>query len=169
MRFRLQQIVLFIFWLCLLPTVHSNAQTKSATIQGEVKDAATGKGIEFASVSFFNQADSVLVGGGITTTQGRFRILLQEGMYYGKIEFIGYESIAIPEVKVTSQARFIKLGEFTLTEKAEILSEIEITADRGETVYGIDKKVYNVGTDLSNLANNASDILDNLPSVQVDA
>ena len=55
-----------------------------------------------------------------------------------------------------------------LSESAESLDEIKIVAEKTTVDIRLDKKIYNIGKDLSVRGGNASDVLGNVPSVQVD-
>jgi outer membrane receptor protein involved in Fe transport len=159
----------FFFFSCLFTLIGfiTAAQTTTRSgIRASIIFDESNDPVGFATFRVFKEADSTLVAGSITNESGKVSVNTAPGIYYALVEFVGYESKVIRNIDVGSS--MVELGQITLKEQAEILEEIEITADKGQTVYGIDKKVYNVGSDLSNIANNASDILDNLPSIQVD-
>ena len=48
------------------------------------------------------------------------------------------------------------------------LDEVEIIAERTTVEFRLDKKIYNVGRDLTVRGGTVSDVLDNVPSVSVD-
>ena len=48
------------------------------------------------------------------------------------------------------------------------LDEVQITAEKSETTFTLDKRVFNVGKDLTSKGGTAQDVLDNVPSVSVD-
>jgi len=48
------------------------------------------------------------------------------------------------------------------------LSQVEIRAEKSETQFSLDKKIFNVGKDLAGRGGSAEEILDNVPSVAVD-
>ena len=61
------------------------------------------------------------------------------------------------------------LGEIFLEEDAESLDEVMIVAEKSTMEVKLDKKIYNVGKDMTVRGGTASDVLDNVPSVTVDA
>ncbi|MEM7551903.1 MAG: outer membrane beta-barrel family protein [Bacteroidota bacterium] len=145
------------------------ANLKQSMMIGAVINNENNQPVEFATIGIFNQADSSLVTGNVTNAEGRFRIPIEKpGIYYTKIEFIGFDTKFVSNLEVGETPKFIRVGRVQLGEKTEILEEIEIVAEKSQSIYSLDKRVYNVESDLSNLSNNASDILDNIPSVQVD-
>lgn len=148
-------------------------------IIGTVIDNLSNAPLEFATISLFSKADSSLVTGGITDVEGKFSIKRspkpgqRPSPMYAVIEFIGYEKTVIDPVAIDREQ--LKQGNFT-TDLGEIrispggvdLSEVEVRAERSETQFSLDKRVFNVGKDLANKGGTAADILDNVPSVTVD-
>jgi outer membrane receptor protein involved in Fe transport len=49
-----------------------------------------------------------------------------------------------------------------------LLDEIEVVAEKSTMTMALDKRVFNVGKDVSSTAGNAIEVLDNIPSVNVD-
>ncbi len=139
---------------------------------GQITDGSTSQGLEFATVSVFSKRDSSLVGGGMTGSDGTFSVDIKPGPMYAIIEFISYESITkdveIDRDAIKSGNREIDLGTVALYLNSTQLDEVEIRAEKSETQFSLDKRVFNVGKDLANRGGSAEDILDNVPSVTVD-
>ena len=76
--------------------------------------------------------------------------------------------MVIDRDKMRGGNRTIDLGTIGLEISGVALDDIEIRAERSETQFTLDKRVFNVGSDLANQGGNAQDILDNVPSVTVD-
>ena len=138
------------------------------TIKGRIIDESTGQGLEFATVSIFSKRDSSIAGGGLTGPDGVFSFPVKGFRMYAVVEFISYESITIDPVKGEKGESIIDLGEIILSTSSVQLDDIEITAERSETTFSLDKRVFNVGKDLANKGGSAEDILNNVPSVDVD-
>ena len=64
--------------------------------------------------------------------------------------------------------RTVDIGEIAMHPDSYTLDEVEIRAEKSETVFALDKKIFNVGKDLANRGGSAADVLDNVPSVSVD-
>ncbi|MBT8252890.1 MAG: TonB-dependent receptor, partial [Bacteroidia bacterium] len=60
------------------------------------------------------------------------------------------------------------LGTFEMEIDAESLDEVMVIAERTTVEIKLDKKIYNVGSDLTVRGGTVSDVLDNVPSVSVD-
>ncbi len=147
-------------------------QVPQISIKGVVTDQESNMPLEFATVSIFSLRDSSLVTGGLTDETGAFSIDTRPGRFYGLIEYISYEAkvIDIPfdREALRSGNRTIDLGSIVMVESGTILEAVEIRAERSETQFSLDKRVFNVGKDLANQGGTAQDILDNVPSVTVD-
>ena len=147
--------------------------TFKAVLFGQVVDATSSEGLEFATISIFSLRDSILLGGGLTGLDGVFEIETKSGKIYAEIEFIGYDKKLINEIvidKETVQAGKgrIDLGKIMISSSAILADEVTIRAEKSTNQFTLDKRVFNVGKDLANRGGTASDILDNVPSVTVD-
>ena len=149
-------------------TVRNN-EPGDPIIMGKIIDAETGEPVEFATISILNEKDSSLVGGGTSNDQGVFRIGTKPGNYVVKISFISYETKVINNVIITQANPEFKFGEIELSGSVQALAEVEITAERSRLEMDLDKRVFVVQKDISNLGGSATDVLDNIPSVMVDA
>lgn len=133
-------------------------------ITGTVMEAETNIPLEYATVSFAT-ADGKVVTGGITDPSGKYRIELPAGVYDVKFEFISFET------KVLSAQRLIKdttLPTQTLAIDSQSLDEVIVRAETTEVQVRLDKKIYNLGKDLTTSGATVSDALSNVPSVTVD-
>ena len=138
------------------------------TLKGKVINGDTGEGLEFATISVFSKRDSSIIGGGLTETDGRFSFKVKGFKMYAEVEFIGYEALLIDPISMKKGVPFLDLGELVLNSSSVQLADVEITAEKSETTFSLDKRIFNVGKDLANRGGNAEDVLDNVPSVNVD-
>ncbi|MBO5810813.1 MAG: TonB-dependent receptor [Bacteroidales bacterium] len=138
-----------------------------AEIKGLVIDKETNGPLEYATVSLFNSQDSTLVTGVITDMQGAFSIKTMPGKYYILVQFMGYQTTAI-NVNVKEMREIISLGKIIMHPDSALLDEIEVVAEKSTMTMTLDKRVFNVGKDVSSTAGNAIEVLDNIPSVNVD-
>lgn len=150
------------------PSGGENAQMPLGTISGSVNDESGEQSLEFATVALYKVQDSSLVGGGITDVQGNFSVQAKPGKYYLKIGFIGYGEKYISDINIGRDNMNVALGSVKLAATDLQLDEVTVQAERTQMELQLDKKVYNIGQDLSNLGGSASDLLGNLPSVAVD-
>ena len=83
-----------------------------------------------------------------------------------KIEFISFKAT---EIKQQILKESTNLGQIALDEDANQLNEVVIRSEKTTVEIKLDKKVYNVGSDLMVKGGTVSDVLDNIPSVSVDS
>ncbi|HLO91399.1 MAG TPA: TonB-dependent receptor [Lentimicrobium sp.] len=139
-------------------------------ISGAVHDEATGEHVEYANILLFSQRDSAMITGTITDTKGKFVInSINPGKYYLRVQFIGYENKDIPGLAINPQSADIKLGDIKIKSKSSALQGVEITSERSLISNNLDKKVITVDKNLALGGGTASDVMQNVPSVAVDA
>ncbi len=137
-------------------------------VSGFILDKTTQNPVEFATVSVFQISDLSLVGGAISNQKGKFNLSLSPGKYELQIQFLTYKSKTLQISITRDDPNRINLGGLVLEQDTKELDEVIVKSERTQMELHLDKKVYNVGKDLSNLGGSAADILDNLPSVAVD-
>jgi len=142
------------------------AQEKSSSLKGTVVHAATGAPIEFASVIVLDKISKKPLTGATATESGTFAILINTVKpFWVEISSIGYQNIMLKDFKTTSGE--INLGTVKLTENTSMLEEVVIRAEKSQTEFELDKRVFNVGKDLASTGASALEILNNVPSVTV--
>lgn len=163
--FKLHKSFLGFLFLCSSFTVFSQG-----VIVGKIIDDANQMTLEYASVRIFSIKDSSVVAGIYTSENGEFVLeQVPYGKYYAKITFAGYEVLQIDNLSLSSSVTHLNLGTLKLRkDKTQNLEEVKIVANIDVLKAGIDKKVYNVDEDLSVKGGTANDVLNNLPSVEVD-
>jgi len=153
--------------LCLLTSTYLLAQKPSnetISITGKVVDANTNQPLEYATVVLKN-TETQVVSGGITDQTGSFNIKNPKGTYEISVEFISFKTIKFPVQEISSNKN---LGTIKLYEDASSLDEVVVIAEKSTVDIRLDKKIYNVGKDMTVKGGTASDVLDNVPSVDVD-
>ena len=138
------------------------------TISGTLTDESGQEVLEFATIAIHSVRDSSLVTGGITDVNGKFSIQSKPGRYYLKLNFIGHGEVVLSDINLGRDNMQVDIGSVPLGGSTLNLDELTIQAERTQMELQLDKKVYNIGKDLSNLGGNAADLLANLPSMEVD-
>lgn len=137
----------------------------SQTVSGRVTEPS-GAPIPFVNVALYS-TDSALIGGGTTDMDGRFSIKGQKGQFYVEASFLSYQTYYSEPFELDADGKR-DLGKLVMEENAQMLEEVVIEAERSQMEFKLDRRVFNVGADLSNAGSNASEILANVPSVDVD-
>ena len=140
-------------------------QREMFELKGIIHEKEADIPLEFATI-IVRPLKGKQVFGGMTNAKGKFAFEVPEGRYNINFEFLSFQTISIENVEVNKD---LDLGEIFLEEDAESLDEIELIAEKSTMEIKLDKKIYNVGKDMTVKGGTASDVLDNVPSVTVDA
>jgi outer membrane receptor protein involved in Fe transport len=139
-------------------------------ISGNVRDGVTKERVEYASVVLFRLADSSIVSGAITDSIGYFSIgNIAAGKYYLKIQFIGYENLLIPGLSISAKTADIKVGDISIQPNSSALTGVVITSQKAMVSNNLDKKIIAVDKSLALGGGTGTDVVENIPSVAVDA
>lgn len=152
---------------------------------GRIVDAKTNKGIEAASVQIVqSKIDSttkskkdIVLTGQLTKSNGDFSLegLPLRGQLVLKITAIGYLTLEKP-VKFEGGNDFAKLmsnadadlGNIKLEQDAKQLEEVKIVGTKPFMQMGVDRKIFNVERNLVSTGQTASELMKNIPGVDVD-
>ncbi|MGY8930232.1 MAG: TonB-dependent receptor domain-containing protein [Flavobacteriales bacterium] len=141
------------------------SQNSEVIVTGTVTDSETNIPLEYATISVFNVNSEDAINGVITDSNGEFSIELSKGNYDFKVEFISFKIKYYRNITVNNP---LSLGTIELSIDENILDEIEVIGEKTEIEIKLDKTVYNIGKDLTLKGSSVSDVLDNLPSIEVD-
>lgn len=158
-------LLLFISTTAIAQKPSGYGKPPMVSLSGTILEQNSKQPLEYATV-VLTHLKNKKVTGGVTDIKGNFNIRVPKGSYAVKIEFIGFKTKALPNQNLTKNAN---LGTLLLSEDAETLEEVEIIAEKSTVEIRLDKKIYNVGKDMTIKGGNASDVLDNVPSVNVEA
>ena len=143
----------------------AGAAIKEVTVSGIVVDKETNQPLEYATIAFYDVRRERIETGGITDLEGKFSIPVKTGTYNISIEYISYKTITLSNRTIEGD---LNLGTFYLELDIATLDAVEIIAEKTTVEIKLDKKIYNVGKDLTVSGGTVSDVLDNVPSVSVD-
>ncbi|XOV91287.1 MAG: TonB-dependent receptor domain-containing protein [Bacteroidota bacterium] len=138
-------------------------------LTGQLIDDIENTPIEFGSIAIYNQKDSTLIGGTITSSDGTFEILgIRPGNYFLTAQFVGYETTTIDRISLLKNST-LHLGSITMKTSSEMLDEIEVSGESFAMLYKADRQVFEASKFQSSTGGTATDVLRNLPSVTVNA
>ncbi|MFP4846874.1 outer membrane beta-barrel protein [Winogradskyella sp. PE311] len=141
-----------------------NAQ-KEVKVQGIVMEEGSNIPLEYATITFKKITDNSVVTGEITDSKGKFSIDVPVGTYNIYVEYISYKTKEYPNKTID---KAINLGTVSLALDVDTLNEVTVVAESTTVEIKLDKKVYNIGKDLTTAGGTVSDALNNVPSVSVD-
>lgn len=132
-------------------------------ITGKVVDFGTKKAIDFANVSVM-QGDN-LVTGTITDETGAFTFELKDGNYTLVVSFMGYTE---QKKELVVAGKPVNVGRIALREDSKMLQDVEVVGQGSSMRFELDKKVFTVDQNIASAGASVTDVLENIPSVDVD-
>lgn len=141
-------------------------QQNQVYVKGSVVEASTNTPLEYASITLESTTNNHNITGDISDESGNFNIPVTPDTYQIKIEYLGYKTFVIDSKEITNS---ISLGIIKIEGDSELLEGVVVEARRAAVELKLDKRIYNVSDDNIARGGTASDVLDNIPSVEVDA
>lgn len=160
----MKKLTQILFLLCALQSF--GQENKSIIIKGKVIEDQTKQPIENVGIKLLASSDQKFIKGIATNKSGEFTLTVIPGKYNIKIEFISFKSVLLANNVINND---LDLGTISLKEDTKLLKSVEVIGEKSTSEINLDKKVFNVGKDLMSNGGNANDILNNVPSVNVDA
>lgn len=164
------KVLLLTASICLT-VVGLHAQTTSAgKITARVIDTQTQETIPYASAVLQDRKTKTTVKQTQTSTSGNLVIEnIPDGLFTLRIVYVGYETVIRDSISLSGSRKDINLGTIQMSSaKGMQLKEVNVTAQRNTMQLGIDKKVFSVDQSLVSQGGSATDVLQNVPSIQTD-
>jgi len=144
--------------------------TYAAQITGKVIDFGTKQAIDFANVSVTKPSavsgqPSEIVTGTITDATGNFTLEVADGKYTLVVSFMGYSE---QRKELTVAGKPLNVGRIQLREDTQVLNEVEVVGQGSSMRFELDKKVFTVDQNIASAGASVTDVLENIPSVDVD-
>ena len=141
------------------------ASLYAAQVTGKVIDYGTKQAIDFANVSVLKSGETAPLTGAITDASGNFSIEIADGKYILVVSFMGYSE---QRREITVDGKPVNVGRIALKEDTQTLNEVEVVGQGSSMRFELDKKVFTVDQNIASAGASVSDILENIPSVDVD-
>lgn len=154
-----------LFLLVNLLWITLNIEAATYNVQGRITDARTGEAVSYATATLKLPGSDQLLKGAVSDESGEFTIGdLKAGDYHLVISFIGYKDL-IRDIHIVENTN---LGNLSIEEDSQVLGEVQVVGQKAQMKFELDKKVFNVEQNLSSIGGTASDVLTQIPSVEVD-
>ncbi len=168
----MQSLNLIALFLLLAATLSGQPPVEiksTGKIIGTILEKGNGNPVEFATIQLFKTSGQTLVKGTVSDSKGSFTINdIPVGEYLLRYSFIGFENVEIPTVVVDSRHLKVDLGKLYISEANQKIDEVQVTGRKSTFINTIDRKTFNIGEDLMSKTGSLSDLLQNVPSLQVD-
>ena len=137
-------------------------------VKGKILDRQKSEPLGFVNIKVTEQGSDKFAGGGITDAGGNFNVSgLKDGKYTLSLTFISYKDVT-RQFEITPAKREVQFKLLYMAEDAKQLNEVTVTGQRATMKLEVDRKSFDVGQLISNAGQAASDVLDNIPSIEVD-
>ncbi|XOV91802.1 MAG: TonB-dependent receptor domain-containing protein [Bacteroidota bacterium] len=156
---------LLIIFTTSLITTSLWAQTVSVSVSGSIKDKKSLIEIPFANI-VVKKKDSTFVTGTISDEEGHFILpKINNGDYFLEVSLVGYKTQITP-LFVGTLSSYLDMGNIFIEESVEELQEVVVSS---EQTLGrkMDKKVYTIENNVSQIGGSILQSMQNLPGVTV--
>ena len=134
-------------------------------ITGKVIESNNNLPIEYATISILDSKSKKPLTGTITSQDGTFSIKVSDTNFFIEVSFMGFKTKTFKDFEIIKNK--IDLKTITLSEDNQALDEVIVRAEKSQLEFKLDKRVFNVGTDLSSTGASSLEVLNNIPSVNV--
>ncbi len=148
----------------ILTSIPMYAQV-GTTLKGRVLEQSNNLPIEFATIVIKNKNTQEITEGTTTNVKGEYSLNTDLKSFILEISFIGFQTQTLEKNNVSDGV--VELDPIILAEDKTLLGEVELQAEKSLTTFKLDKRVFNVGKDLSSTGAGALEVLNNVPSVNV--
>ncbi len=135
------------------------------TVSGTLVDKTSKEPIGFASVILKDFQTDTIIKGLKTDVDGTFELQSNQARFNLEIRSIGYNDLYLSDQSITNGR--LDLGELYLEVISQSLNEVSVVHEKSYTEFKLDKRVFNVGKDLSSTGAGALEVLNHVPSVTV--
>ena len=163
----MKRFVLGIVVICWITIVFAagNGSKVTGILSGKTNKAP----VEFATIALYEATTKKLVTGAMTDSTGCFHLEdVPTGRYYLVGSYVGYGETQSEMFIVGNGNQTVDVGVLWIDDKGQVLNEVVVAGRKSTFVPKLDRKVFNVGQDLMSSAGSASDLMQNIPSVEVD-
>jgi outer membrane receptor protein involved in Fe transport len=168
MREKLLISILLLLSFAVYAETKMVAGDKNGSLTGMIIDEKTNEPLPYVNVIIRDVNQKILTGG-ITDANGKFVIKkIPKGKNFVEIQYMGYKPYQ-KQLNFSSKTSAHKLGTVRLEEDTELLGEVTVRAELSTITQKVDRKVVNVGKDLTAAGATASEVLNNVQSVSVDS
>ena len=151
--------------LLVIATVTALAQGQ---IRGLILDKNTSEAMSFVSVALTPQGETAPTMGASSDADGKFHFKnVKFGTYTLTLSFVGYKEVR-KQVELNEKNHTISFAALYMKEDATTLNEVQVTGQRSAMKLEVDRKSFDVAGMVTSAGLSASELLEQVPSVEVD-
>ena len=139
-----------------------------AQIHGRLLDASNREAIDYADIFLYETGNSKPIQQTFPNERGEFRFeQVGKGRYAIMARLVGYDILSQRDIEVNGAP--VNLGDLMMKPLEIGIAEVEVVASKRQLVYKLDKKVVEATSNMMAGGGSAVDVLENTPSIRVDA
>ncbi len=156
---------LCILFLLVITSGDALSQVNKIDVTGTLVERQSLQAVSYATVVLRDKVSNKSISGITTDGNGKFSLSAPNPNFYVEVSFMGYQTKKITAFSIVNSK--VSLGNIELTRDNKTLDEIVVTGEVSKTVFKLDKRVFNVGKDIASTGMSALEVLNNVPSVNV--
>lgn len=165
---RVLGIIFLTFWTLTIMLAQAGP-APGGVISGLILETNYMQPVEYANVVLYSQSSQEQVTGTISDKNGFFRLEnIRPGNYLLEVKFIGFYAKTIENIRMRPGSGTLDLGQIYIKPAVLEMGGVQVTGEKPLIEYQIDKKVINVSGQITSMSGTAVDVLENIPSVEVD-
>lgn len=138
------------------------------SVRGKIVDKESNEALSFVNVAVYDRTTSKLLKGLFSDEKGLFQITdLPYGKYRLQVSMMSYKTLT-RDFDLTAEHKHESYKLLYLAEDSKQLEGVTVTAQRQTMKLEVDRKSFDVSQEILNAGGAASDVLENIPSVEVD-
>lgn len=144
------------------------SQMAIAQIHGRLLDASSREAIDYADIFLYETGNSKPIQQTFPNERGEFRFeQVGKGRYTIMARLVGYDILSKRDIETNGSP--VNLGDLMMKPLEVGIAEVEVVASKRQLVYKLDKKVVEATSNMMAGGGSAVDVLENTPSIRVDA
>ena len=144
------------------------SQMAIAQIHGRLLDASSREAIDYADIFLYETGNSKPIQQTFPNERGEFRFeQIGKGRYTIMARLVGYDILSKRDIEANGSP--VNLGDLMMKPLEAGIAEVEVVASKRQLVYKLDKKVVEATSNMMAGGGSAVDVLENTPSIRVDA
>jgi ferric enterobactin receptor len=166
---RLKLLAVMLMRIAITDNLYAQSKGK---ISGSTKDAKTHEAVSFVTVTLSSQGTSkAIIQQTQTDSLGNFILdNLPPDKFILKLSFVGYDPVVKENLVIDAAKGDLSLGDILMNASAnKVLNEVNVTAIKPTIQSKDGKKIFTADQSLVSQGGTAADLLQNVPTLQIDA
>ncbi|WP_286862618.1 MULTISPECIES: outer membrane beta-barrel protein [Sphingobacterium] len=160
------KVILIILLVSLLTDYVLGQEIEKVVVKGSVRNGQTKLSLEGASITLRAISKAQGLTNAMASAKGEFKVSVEKGYYDITISFVSFQVFLLPGQQIDSNKN---LGVLMLQPETKLLDDVEVLGMKPSLSLELDRRIFYVGSDLSAKGGTANDVLNNVPSVNVDS